>query len=171
MKRNIYKSAEEILSSDIWPQLSGANPKNNTIKNGRRCAIIRFSSNGQSQTHIFEKGKYVINDIFTFAESFLNGGTDFEWPLTQAIELIESKGFQNADIAFLTDGECAISDQFTKLFAVKCKTLNFSVTGIVMDSGIPGMTFSLEPFCRKVYRLSELTQDSVAQNIITSLAA
>jgi hypothetical protein len=33
------------------------------------------------------------------------------------------------------------------------------------------MAFSLEPFCRKVYRLSELTRDEAASAIIRSLAA
>jgi hypothetical protein len=40
-----------------------------------------------------------------------------------------------------------------------------------MDAGEPGMMFSLEPFCQKVYRLSELTQDEAAADIIRKLAS
>ncbi len=39
------------------------------------------------------------------AETFLDGGTDFERPLDEAIQLMNA-GFENADIVFLTDGLC-----------------------------------------------------------------
>ena len=49
------------------------------------------------------------------------------------------------------------------------KQLKFSVTGIDMDADEPGMTFSLTPFCEKVYRLSEMACNEVAENIIRAL--
>ena len=104
-----------------------------------------------------------------FAESFLGGGTDFEEPLTKGIELIENYSFRNADIVFLTDGECAISDDFANTFRNKSKELNFTVTGILMDACSPGMSFSLTPFCTTIYRLSEISNDDIAGNIIRKL--
>jgi uncharacterized protein with von Willebrand factor type A (vWA) domain len=140
-------------------------------RNGRKCAVIRFASKSQSQEHVFEKGKYTADDVFSFAESFLSGGTDFERPLDKAVEMIENSGYENADVVFLTDGICSVSDEFVARLNEKMIKLNFSVTGIVMDADEPGMAFSLEPFCRKVYRLSELTRDKLAEDIIRSIAA
>jgi len=154
-----------------WAKAVALTLMESAIKNGRSCAVVRFASKCDHQTHIFKKGQYYTDDIMKFIESFLNGGTDFEWPLSQAAELIIKNGYENADIIFLTDGICAISDEYAALFKDISQQHNFTVTGIVMDAGEPGMTFSLESFCRKVYRLSELTRDEVAADIIRTLAA
>ena len=139
-------------------------------QNKRNCAMVRFASTENPVTHIYREGKYTTNDVLEFAESFLNGGTNFEYPLTKAVELIEHEGFENADVMFVTDGECDISDEFASNFRDKSNQLNFNVTGIVIDANSPGMMFSLEPFCEKVYRLSEMTGDNIAASIITSKA-
>ena len=139
-------------------------------KNNRNCAIVRFASAGTIKTHIFREGKHTIDDVLNFAESFLHGGTNFEAPLKKAVKLIEREGFENADVMFITDGECNISDEFVTEFRDKSNQLKFDVTGIVIDVDCPGMTFSLEAFCEKVYRLSEMTGDDIAAAIITSKA-
>jgi uncharacterized protein with von Willebrand factor type A (vWA) domain len=137
-------------------------------RNGRSCAMVRFASRGSAQVHVFNKDS-ANEDIFAFAESFLRGGTDFEEPLTRAVELIEHNGFMDADIVFLTDGECAIGEDFSDRFQEKRKQLNFTVKGIVMDAGSPGLTFSLTPFCEKIYRLSEMSCNDVAAGVIMSI--
>ena len=137
-------------------------------KNKRSCAMMRFASAAESiVTHIFKPEQYTVEDVFAFAESFLSGGTDFEAPLTKAAELIEGEDFKNADIVFITDGVCAVSDEFAKDFLNKSKRLKFKVTGIVIDANCPGMKFSLEQFCEKVYRFGEMTNDNIAAAIIT----
>jgi len=134
-------------------------------QNGRSCAMVRFASDEQPTAHIFTKGKYTTNDVFDFAESFLGGGTNFEAPLKKAVTLIENQGFENADVMFITDGECSISNEFAENFCDKRSQLNFKVTGIVIGTD----EFSLEPFCEKVYRLDQTkTSDNIATDIITS---
>ena len=130
-------------------------------RNRRSCAVIRFSNAGQVEPHVFRAGQYTTEDVFTMCESFFGGGTEYEAPLTKAVELIEKEGFENADVVMLTDGECAVSETFTKYFADKKKERRFTVTGIVIDEGTPGMTFGLAPFCDAVYRTSELTKEKV----------
>ena len=47
----------------------------------------------------------------------INGGTNFELPLTEALTVIdEAPGLKQADIVFLTDGEASVSDRFRRLF-------------------------------------------------------
>jgi len=130
----------------------------------RRCAMVRFASKGQTKTHLFEEGKYTVNDVFNFAESFLCGGTDFETPLKKAVTLIENKGFEKADVMFITDGACGISDKFAEDFREKNKQLKFKVTGIVIGEY---EDFSLEPFCEKVYRLGQMSGNDIAADVIT----
>jgi uncharacterized protein with von Willebrand factor type A (vWA) domain len=140
-----------------------------TMRNGRSCAIVRFASRNSIITHIYKKDKYTTEDIFAFVESFLDGGTDFESPLTGAIRLIESESFEKADIMFVTDGFCEISDKFAEDFRKTMQELKFTVTGVLMDSSGATEDFSLKPFCEKIYRLSEMTGDEVASSIISGL--
>ena len=135
-------------------------------RNRRSCAVIRFSNAGQVEAHVFRAGQYTTEDVFAMCESFFGGGTEYEAPLMKAIELIETDGFENADVVMLTDGECAVSDTFTAYFVSKKKELWFTVTGIVIDEGMPGMTFGLTAFCDAVYRTSELTKDDVMRRLI-----
>ena len=41
------------------------------------------------------------------------------------------------------------------------------MTGILLDAGNPGMDFSLTPFCQKIYRISELTEDEIVRGLVT----
>ena len=133
-------------------------------QNGRSCAMVRFADE-QPVTHIFTKGKYTTNDVFDFAESFLGGGTDFETPLKKAVTLIENQGFEDADVMFITDGDCCISNEFAENFCDIRSQLKFKVTGIVIGAD----EFSLEPFCEKVYCLNQTkTGVEIATDIITS---
>jgi len=66
----------------------------------------------------------------------------------------------------LADGECAVLKMFTAYFASKKKERRFTVTGIVIDKGMPGMTFGLPLVCDSVYRTSELAIEDVAKRRI-----
>jgi len=135
------------------------------IMNNRSHAMVRFSLPEEFVTHIFTKENYTTDNIFDFAESFLCGGTDFETPLSEAAALIENKGFENADLMFITDGACRISNDFADGFHDKRSQLNFKITSIVIGTDAGS---SLEPFCEKVYCLDMAAGDSVACDIITS---
>jgi uncharacterized protein with von Willebrand factor type A (vWA) domain len=149
-----------MLGSPIaWAKAIALVLLEHAAQNKRSCAMVRFASAGDTVTHIYKEGKYTTDDVFTFADSFLCGGTDFETPLTQAVTLIENEGFENADVMFITDGECAVSADFAADFREKSKQLKFKVTGIVIDADNPEADFSLTPFCEKVYRLSKMTGD------------
>ena len=115
------------------------------------------------KTDVFKE--YSFESVMAAAEAFLGGRTDYETPLTEALRLI-GDGFQNADIVFITDGECAVSEQFSDSFREAKAERKFTVTGLLMDKGSPGFAFSLTPFCEKVYRTSELVDDEIARAVI-----
>jgi uncharacterized protein with von Willebrand factor type A (vWA) domain len=137
-----------------------------TVRDGRKFALIHFSHAGKFQTDIFRKGQYTPDDVFTAAETFLGGGTDFETPLREALRLIEREDFTNADIVFVTDGVCELPDGFCEELRQSKAAHGFTVTGILLDAGSPGMEFSLTPFCEKVYRVSELTREGIADAVV-----
>lgn len=134
----------------------------------RSFALIHFSESGSCQVDIFRPGEYTLEDKLTAAEAFLGGGTNFERPIREAIHLMESEGFEKADVVFITDGECELSDTCRQELQVSQAVYRFTVTGILLDKGRAGMGFSLEPFCQKIYRTSELAGDTIVQLMISS---
>lgn len=74
---------------------------------------------------------------------------------------------QNADVLFLTDGECSLSEQFLAELHTEQAARRFTVTGILMDKGKDCFDFSLQPFCQKIYRTSELTGDDAVRAVVS----
>lgn len=140
-----------------------------TARDKRRFALVHFASADNIKTDLFEPGKYTPEDIMKAAEQFFGGGTNFEAPLKEALRLMES-GYENADITMITDGECRLSEDFTKDFRQKISAYKATVTGILLDKdGLCGKT--LEPFCDTIYHSRDLTEDEIAVRILNSKAA
>ena len=138
-------------------------------KSKRKFALIRFSND--IETHLFLPEQFTPQDIFTAVDGFMNGGTNFEKPLGEVSRLIESSDFENADVVFVTDGECAISDGFAKRFMEQKSTNGFTVQGILLNKSAPFAGRSLEPFCDTIYRESELGFDEIAMKVIGDKAS
>ena len=135
-------------------------------ENGRKFALIHFSSPGRCQTDLFRPGEYTAEEKLA-AETFLDGGTDYETPLREAVGLLKSGGFENADIVFLTDGYCELSPAFAEELAATQQELAFKITGILLDTDIGNGDFSLQPFCEKIYRTSEMFQNDIVQKLVS----
>ena len=132
----------------------------------RRFALVHFSGRGSFKTDIFLPGAYDAGQKMAAAECFLTGGTNFETPLREALRLMESEGFENADVVFITDGECALPDGYLKELCEEQLARKFTVTGILLDKSAPGMDFSLKPFCQKIYRTSQLDGDDIVYDLV-----
>lgn len=137
-------------------------------EHGRKFALVHFSSAGSYHTDIFLPGRYGPDQMMRTAELFLGGGTNYETPLREAVRLMEEEGFQNADILFTTDGECALPEAFLKELQETQAAKKFKVTGILLDQGGPRFQFSLQPFCEQIYRTSELSMEQIASEVVTS---
>lgn len=132
----------------------------------RNFALIHFSGRQSSVTDIFRPGEYTVEDKMRAAETFLAGGTNFETPINAAMKLLESD-FEKADIVFITDGECCLSDDYIRALHEKQVSKGFTMTGILLDKSAPGMAFSLERFCQNVYRTSELLGDDIVRELVS----
>lgn len=132
----------------------------------RSFALIHFAGSSSCQVDIFRPGEYTLEDKLTAAETFLGGGTNFERPICEAIRLMEEEDFENADVVFITDGECELSAACRQKLQSAQAAHHFTVTGILLDEGQTAMDFSLKPFCQKIYRASELTGDDIIQSVV-----
>ena len=132
----------------------------------RSFALIHFAGGSSCQVDIFRPGEYTLEDKLSAAETFLGGGTNFERPVREAIRLMDTEGFEKADVVFITDGECELPDACRQELQAAQAAYHFTVTGILLDEGQAGMDFSLKPFCQKIYRTSELTDNAVVQSVI-----
>lgn len=140
-------------------------------KRRRSFALIHFSDRGSTLTHRFYPGRYSSEDIMAAAEAFLDGGTDFETPLSEAIQLMtaEKENYSKADIVFITDGECGISNSFLEAYKNNKKALKFRTVGILLDKGSGSCsTSSLKSICDVIYRTSEMDEDGIAKAAIAA---
>ncbi len=133
----------------------------------RNFALIHFADADDFRTDIFRPGQYVPEDVLSSASSFLNGGTDYEAPLREAFRLMDTGEFRQADVVFITDGECRVSESFVQELQKKKAAMGFTITGILMDQASPGMKFTLAPFCDEIYRISELGGQQVAERLLS----
>ena len=136
------------------------------IRDKRRFAVIHFAGVGHFQTDLFLPGQYTREDVLRCAETFLNGNTDYETPLREALRLMTREGFENADMVFVTDGACRLPDSFAEEFRKEQAARGFQVTGILLDAGSSGFDFSLQSFCGEVYRTSQLSRDQIARQLV-----
>lgn len=134
---------------------------------GRGFALIHFADSGDFKTDLFRPGEYTMQDKLSAAETFLNGGTDFQTPMKEALRLMENKGFENADIVFITDGECALPQEHLEELYQEQAARRFTVTGVLLDKEEPGMDFSLKVFCQDIYRTSQLLGDDIVRELVT----
>ena len=135
-------------------------------ENRRKFALIHFAGSSECKLDVFLPGQYSMQDKLNAAETFLDGGTNFKRPLDEAIQLMDA-GFENADIVFLTDGLCELPEDYLETLRKEQAARKFTVTGILLDAGTPGMDFSLTPFCQKIYRTSELAGDEIVRGLVT----
>ncbi len=132
----------------------------------RKFALIHFSGSIRCQVDIFRPDEYTVEDKMRAAETFLDGGTNFQAPMTKAIQLMKEDGFENADIVFITDGECCLSEDYQEELRQEQTAHRFTVTGVLLDKGTPSMDLSLRPFCQNIYRTSQLLGDDIVRELV-----
>ena len=132
--------------------------------NNTSFALIHFSEN--TKTYIFRKNETVSPETtLECAETFLDGGTNFDNPLREASCLMLDERFEKPDIVFITDGICSVSDEILDAFK-QCKMdTGARLTGILLDKG-KNIDFTLKQFADRIYRTSELLEDRIVENLI-----
>jgi uncharacterized protein with von Willebrand factor type A (vWA) domain len=109
-----------------------------------------FSSNHKNRWGLAD------SDVLELASYFPGGGTDFEYPLEKALELLEGREFKEADVLFVTDGEAQVGDDWLKGFLEKKKRLGFKVFSVLIDLTGRETTEALNKFSDKITTVSNL---------------
>jgi len=102
----------------------------------RAFACIHFGY--KSEIKVFEYAdprRANPSEIAEMAAFFFNGGTDFEAPLNAALEIVKKSAFTKADIIFITDGFCEVSQEFLDIFLKEKGKKEFSVISVLMPGG------------------------------------
>jgi uncharacterized protein with von Willebrand factor type A (vWA) domain len=177
-RESIFKGAGDIImcldesgstrDEAVWGKAVALTLLDAAMLGSRKFALIHFAGVGAVRTDVFRPGEYAPSDVLDAAATFLGGGTDFQTPLREALRLVETEGFENADIVFATDGYCALPDEFLEDLRRSRAERGFKVTGVLMDATSPGMEFSIAPFCEEVYRTSEFEKDDIVGEIISA---
>lgn len=126
---------------------------------GRKYALIHFSGADELRTDRFLPGQYTADDLLSAAEHFFDGGTDFETPLREALRLINEEEFENADILFITDGQCSVSDELAGHLQEAIQNARCTVICLLLDADSPGVMCGVERFSERLLRLSDMTKD------------
>lgn len=122
----------------------------------RDFACIIYSSHADDPI-VIRKDEIAPQKIIDCAERFHNGGTSFEAPLNKALELIKDSRFKDADIVFITDGDCYVSDKFTRKFKEIKAEKEFKTLGVLVNMGYGHVSdASLKEFCDSVTLVSDI---------------
>lgn len=122
----------------------------------RDFACIIYSSHADDPI-VIKKDEIAPQKIIDCAERFHNGGTNFEAPLNKALELIKDSTFKDADIVFITDGDCYVSDSFSRKFNQIKQEKEFKTMGVLVNMGRGHVSdSSLKEFCDSITLVSDI---------------
>jgi uncharacterized protein with von Willebrand factor type A (vWA) domain len=106
----------------------------------RAFAIVHFDSK-VTRTDKWKHGKVDPTELMDSMQYFTGGGTNYMNPLNEAVQIIEADSqkegfeFKDADIVFVTDGDCTITDDFLRLFNEAKARANFKVISVLIGVG------------------------------------
>lgn len=128
-------------------------------KQRRDFAIIPFS-NRASDPSLYERGRINVQDMIKLATTFLDGGTNFQSPLSKAAEVIRKSRFDKADIIFVTDGEASVDRDFIKSWDELKTQKGFHVLSLLLgtesERGVKG-------FSDRIIKASDFQDETVYQ--------
>ncbi len=137
------------------------------VKDYRNFAFIPFDTKVGNVHHI-NHNNYSEEEVIKIAQTFLGGGTNFTEPIQMATNLIDDDRYDGADLVFVTDGHAKIDADIMRRFKEGKKKRNTKCIGILLDKGGSGYVSdaTINKFCDRIYRTSELTSDNVAKNVM-----
>ncbi len=133
----------------------------------RSFGWIMFDSRVQA-AKTYSKGNISAKEILEIVESQAGGGTDFERPLRRALDMIQKEGLKKADICFITDGECAVSDEFIREFKATKKALEINVVTVLCDAS-SSADETVKEFSDRIEKASGFTAEEAETKIFGKL--
>jgi uncharacterized protein with von Willebrand factor type A (vWA) domain len=104
--------------------------------------------------------------VYDLAEYFPGGGTDFETPLSAAVECLGAARYKRGDIVLITDGECQVSADWLARFAADKARLGFFVFSVLIDVGSSARE-TVGQFSDRITSVATLTDDAARDLFLT----
>ena len=143
---------------EIWAKAVGIALLHIAAKQNRDFYGIIFGSRSEIKEFYFPKGKGGPNEVLDFAEFAFMGGTDFMAPISRAMEVLERQfnadGAQKGDLLLVTDGHCAVDDQWFQKYMQKKEQLAFRMYGALIGTHSP----VVKALSDEVYKITELAE-------------
>lgn len=135
----------------------------------RTFVWIHFGSkSSRPVVRVYPNGQVSAEQMLEIAETFLSSGTDFEVPLSKALEVIRKEGLIKADIAMVTDGECAVTNTWLRGFLTEKRTMEVNVFTVLMDVGDSSIA-TVKQFSDRVETVSNFTAEEAGLKVISHL--
>ena len=101
-----------------------------------------------------------LSKVIELAEYFPGGGTDFQKPLSAALECLRKSRYRRGDIVFITDGECRVDAAVADGVQSSAKErLGFSLFSVLIDVGSSSLG-ALKDFSDKITTITQLTSEA-----------
>lgn len=100
-----------------------------------------------------------MQQVFAIAEYFPGGGTDFQKPLSAAVDCLEKNALKKGDIVLITDGECRVDPDWLRAFKQRKEALGFSLFSVLIDVGSSSLG-ALRELSDRITSVSRLTSDA-----------
>ena len=157
-----YPVAGAGISGEAWAKAFALSLLDQARAEKRDFAGILFSSAGEVKVFRLPAGQATkIADVIEFGEHFFGGGTDFETPLTVAMQILagqfDDKGVEHGDIALITDGICDVSQDWMRIWQDARARLGFRCFGIRIGTPAGSILDALSDNVRAIEDLTDLT--------------
>lgn len=137
---------------------------------------VHFGSSHQIAEYPFDKSTgWQPTRVLDFFEHFFNGGTDFQAPLSVALDHLrkehEATGVVKGDIVFITDGVCQVRDDWFDEFKSEQERLGFHVFGVrIGEAGFGYGDGTLDRICDdRVVTVTDFSSPDEIRSIFRSL--
>ncbi|MED0739037.1 vWA domain-containing protein [Aneurinibacillus thermoaerophilus] len=133
-------------------------------KQKRSFAVINFASEHQCKVWKFPKADPKGKDLVAIIQHFFDGGTDFERPLREAVNIMEGNVFKEGDIVFITDGDARVSSAFLNNIRAKQKQKQFQIISIQLGGKSEN---TLRSFSNEVIKANSLFDERVTDKVFS----
>ncbi len=110
----------------------------------RSLHVLLFGSTGEIREFSMREENNAAG-LLKFLQQGFGGGTDFETPLKRAFEIIEQQpDYLKADVLMVSDGDCALSNEFTETVKTRKNILSCSIYSVLCAGTRADSSFSDE---------------------------
>ena len=162
----IDSSGSMYGSRDTWARAVGIALLHIAYRQKRDFYGIIFSSGYDDLIEFsFPKGVAQPTEVLDFAEAGYHGGTDFEKPVSRGVEILEgqfdAEGSQKGDLVMVTDGECAVSEEWLDRYHNSKEHIGFRMYSCLIGT----QSATLSVMSDEMYHITQFAQGSDVQSM------